>query len=81
MGFEPALEVCDFEVAEVVVAGDALEVTEEGFGATLEVALCGAHGLDPLFLFAPGKQPPGDFCCDRGSLYVSHCGIQGVGEL
>jgi hypothetical protein len=37
VGFEPALEVCDFEVAEVVVAGDALEVAEEGFGASLKV--------------------------------------------
>lgn len=47
MGFNPALELCDFEVAEVVVAGDDLEVAEEGFGASLEVALCGAWAIAP----------------------------------
>lgn len=59
VGFEPALEVGYFQVAEVVVAGDALEVAMEGFGAPLEVEACGAHGFVPL-VCPPGKLPPGD---------------------
>ena len=48
-------------VAEVVFAGDALEIAEEGFGASLEVELCGAHGLDPLFCLPQANSPLGIF--------------------
>ena len=42
-----------------------------GFGASLEVEVCGAHGLGPLFCLPPGKLPPGDFGCDGEFIWVS----------
>ena len=62
----------------VVVAGDALEVAEEGFGASLEVEVCGAHVRNPLGL--PQANSPLGFVA-MGGVYTCLIAVINVGRV